>query len=91
MSHLDVDVIDFLLLTVYPVAGLFVVEMIFRAIRRPSSIKLVVQGFVCAGFAIAYVTLIIAHWLTAIVLFALALALFYQARRARLDPSKSAY
>ena len=37
------------------------------------------------GFAIAYVTLITAHWLTAIVLFALAIALFYQARRTKLD------
>ena len=91
MSHLDVDVIDFLLLTIYPAAGLFVIEMIFRVTKFSSWIKLIVQGVMSIGFGIAYVTLITAHWLTAIVLFALAIALFYQARRSKLDPTKSTY
>lgn len=91
MSHLDVDVIDFLLLTIYPAAGLFIIEMVFRITKFSSWIKLTAQGIMSIGFAIAYVTLITAHWLTAIVLFALALALFYQARRTKLDPSKSTY
>ena len=91
MSHLDVDVIDFLLLTIYPAAGLFSIEMVFRIIKFPSWIKLTAQGVMSIGFAIAYVTLITAHWLTAIVLFALAIALFYQARRTKLDPTKSTY
>ena len=91
MSHLDVDVIDFLLLTVYPVIGLFIIEMISRAVKAPSWLKLSIQGVVCVGFAIAYVTLITAHWLTAIVLIALAVALFYQARRSKIDPEKSIY
>ncbi len=91
MSHLDVDVIDFLLLTVYPVIGLFIIEMISRAIKIPSWIKLSLQGFLSVGFAIAYVTMIIAHWLTAIVLAALGIALFYQARRAKIHPEKSIY
>ena len=31
MSHIPgIDVIDFVLLTIYPVAALFIVEMIFR-------------------------------------------------------------
>ena len=91
MSHLDVDVIDFLLLTIYPAAALFIIEMISRAVKSPSWIKLSIQGIVSIGFAIAYVTLITAHWLTSIVLVALAVALFYQARRAKIDPSKSSY
>jgi len=91
MSHLDVDVIDFLLLTIYPVVGLFAIEMVFRVTKFPSWIKLITQGVMSIGFAVAYVTLIIAHWLTAIVLFALAIALFYQARRTKLDPTKSTY
>lgn len=91
MSHLDVDVIDFLLLTIYPVAGLLVVEAAFRAAGFPSWIKLFIQGMVSAGFAVAYVTLITPHWFTTIVLLALAVALLYQARRSRLDPSKSIY
>ncbi len=91
MSHLDVDVIDFLLLTIYPVGGLFIIEMISRAIKISSWLKLSIQGLVSIGFGIAYVTLITAHWLTAIVLFALATALLYQARRAKINPNKSIY
>ena len=91
MSHLDVDVIDFLLLTIYPVIGLFIIEMISRAIKISSWLKLSIQGVVSIGFGVAYVTLITAHWLTAIVLFALAAALLYQARRAKIHPDKSIY
>ena len=91
MSHLDVDVIDFLLLTIYPVIGLFVIEMISRAIKISSWLKLSIQGLLSIVFAIAYVTLITAHWLTSIVLVALGVALFYQARRAKINPEKSIY
>jgi hypothetical protein len=91
MSHLNVDVIDFLLLTIYPVAGLFIVEMISRAIKLKNWIKLMSQAMLSIGFAIAYLTLITAHWLTALVLFALAAALFYQARLSKLKPGRSLY
>ena len=91
MSHLDVDVIDFLLLTIYPVIGIFIIEMISRATKMPKWLKLGIQGLVSIGFAVAYVTMITAHWLTSIVLVALAVALFYQARRAKIDPEKSVY
>ena len=91
MSHLDVDVIDFLLLTVYPVIGLFIIEMISRAMKISSWLKLSSQGFLSIIFAIAYVTMITAHWLTSIVLAALGIALLYQARRAKINPEKSIY
>ena len=91
MSHLDVDVIDFLLLTVYPVIGLFIIDMISRVTKISSWLKLSIQGFLSVGFAIAYVTMITAHWLTSIVLAALGIALFYQARRAKIYPEKSIY
>lgn len=91
MSHLGIDVIDYLLLTIYPVVGLFVVEIICRALKITSWIKLVIQGMLCIGFTIAYVTLIVAHWLTAIVLLALAIALLYQARLAKMKPGQSIY
>ncbi len=91
MSHLDVDVIDFLLLTIYPVIGLFIIEMISRAIKISSWLKLSIQGLLSIGFAIAYVTMITAHWLTSLVLIALAVALFYQARRAKINPESSIY
>ena len=91
MSHLDIDIVDFLLLTIYPVIGLFIIEMISRWLKAPSWLKLTAQGIISVIFAVAYVTLIIAHWLTAIVLFALSIALFYQARRAKIYPDKSIY
>ena len=91
MSHLDVDVIDFLLLTVYPVIGLFIIEMISRGIKISSWLKLSIQGLLSIGFAIAYVTMITAHWLTSLVLVALGVALFYQARRAKINPENSIY
>ncbi len=91
MSHIDVDVIDFLLLTIYPVVALFIIEIISRIVKFASWVKLASQGSASVGFGIAYVTLITAHWLTAIVLFALAIALFYQARLSKLKPGKSVY
>lgn len=91
MSHLGVDVIDYLLLTIYPVVGLFVIEIISWAFKIKSWKKLIIQGCLCIGFTIAYVTLIVAHWLTAIVLLALAIALFYQARLAKIKPGQSVY
>lgn len=91
MSHLNVDVIDFLLLTIYPVVGLFIVEMTFRVIKFKNWLKLTTQAVLSIGFAIAYLTLITAHWLTALVLFALAAALFYQARIAKIKPERSIY
>lgn len=91
MSHLGIDIIDYLLLTIYPVVGLFVIEIISRAFKIKSWVKLVIQGVLCIGFTIAYVTLIVAHWLTAFVLLALAIALLYQARIAKIKPGQSVY
>ena len=91
MSHLDVDIIDFLILTIIPVAVLFVIEMICRAIKTPSWIKLTVQGIMMVVFAIGYMTVITPHVLTALCLLALAGALFYQAKRVKIDPKKSQY
>ena len=91
MSHLGIDVIDYLLLTIYPVVGLFVIEIISRVFKIKSWVKLVIQGVLCIGFTIAYVTLIVAHWLTAFVLLALAIALLYQARIAKIKPGQSVY
>ena len=91
MAHLDVDIIDFLLLTIYPVGALFIIEMIGRVAKISSWIKLVVQGIAMFGFGIAYITLITPHWLTSIVMFALAFVLFYQARRIKIDPTKLKY
>ena len=89
MSHLGVGIEEYILLTIYPVAGLFIAEMVGRAAKAPSWVKLVAQGVICVGFGIAYLTVIVAHWLTSLVLLALAFALFYQARNAKIKPQQS--
>tara|TARA_Y100001949_G_scaffold169232_1_gene168939 strand:- start:1082 stop:1357 length:276 start_codon:yes stop_codon:yes gene_type:complete len=91
MSHIDVDIIDFLILTIIPVVVLFVIEMICRAIKIVSWIKLTIQGIMMVVFAVGYMTVITPHVLTAICLLALAGALFYQARRSKIDPKKTSY
>ena len=110
MSHAgSVDIIDFVLLTIYPVGALFFIEIISRMVNRtrtviPSWTKLSVQGIVMIGFAVAYTVFISLlttssdpeiyaepHWLSAFVLLALAVTLFYQARRSKQDPKKSDY
>lgn len=93
LSHTGVDVIDFLLFTIYPVIALFVIEGISRIIKIPKWIKLVTQGVVSIGFAIAYLTFPGDQKfpLTAIVLIVLGIAIFYQAKRAKIDPENSNY
>lgn len=94
MSHTGVDVIDFLYYTVYPVIGIFVVEAVCRLIKFPKWIKLWTQAVVSIGFGIYYWFVLPAPQnfpLTGIVLFALAVALIYQGRRAKISPEKSPY
>ena len=61
MSHPgSVDIIDFILLTIYPVGALFIIEILSRIISRtikptPSWIKLSIQGATMVGFTVAYV------------------------------------
>ncbi len=94
MSHTGVDVIDFLFYTIYPVVGIFVVEGISRLVRAPKWAKLWTQAAVSIGFGIYYWFILPAPQnfpLTAMVMFALAIALIYQGRRAKISPDKSPY
>ena len=92
MSHTGVDVIDFLLLATWPAIALLAIEGAWRAIRTPKWTKLIAQAVASVAFAVAYVTALpTPHWLTSVVLVALAAALAYQARRAALDPSRVSY
>ena len=110
MSHAgSVDIIDFVLLTIYPVGALFIIEITTRLVNKnkiviPSWIKLSIQGIVMVAFAVAYTVFISLlttssdpeiyaepHWLSSFVLLALAVTLFYQARRSKQDPRKSDY
>ena len=94
MSHTGVEVFDFLLYTIYPVIGIFLVEVVSRLVKSPKWIKLWVQAIVSIGFGIYYWFILPAPQnfpLTAMVMFALALALIYQGRRAKISPDKSPY
>ena len=93
MSHTNVEVFDFLLFTVYPVIAIFIVEVICRVIKAPKWSKLWTQAIAAIGFGIAYVSFPGDEKfpLTAIVLFALAVALIYQGKRAKVFPDKTTY
>ena len=90
--HNGIDLDVYFLIIIYPVVGLFTIEMICRGIKIiPNWIKLLSQAVMCVGFGIAYITMQVAHWLTAGVLLALAIALFYQAKLSKLNPQKALY
>lgn len=94
MSHTGVDVIDFLLYTIYPVIGIFLVEIISRLVKIPKWLKLWIQAGVAIGFGVYYWFILPAPQnfpLTALVMFVLAVALIYQGRRAKISPDKSPY
>ena len=86
--------VDFLLYTMYPVAAIFAVELASRAARAPKWAKLWAQAAASAGFG-AYYWFVLPEPrnfpLTALVLLALAAALAYQGRRARVSPDMSPY
>jgi hypothetical protein len=89
MSHTGVDVIDFLFYTIYPVIGIFIVEAISRVVKAPKWIKLWVQAAVSIGFGIYYWFILPAP--QNFPMFALAIALIYQGKRAKISPDKSPY
>ena len=92
MGHFGDDIFDFLLPTIYPVIALFIIEIICRATKITSWIKLTTQATAMIVMGIAYVFVLYTQlWFTIIVLLVLAVALFYQARRAKTDPAKTIY
>ena len=104
MSHTGVEVFDFLLFSIFPVIGIFLVEALSRLVKAPKWIKLWIQAVVSIGFAISYglgSLIDIDIWfilspprdfpMTAMVMFALAIALIYQGRLAKISPDKSPY
>ncbi len=89
--HNGVHLGTYFLIILYPVAGLFIIEMICRVAKIQSWIKLLTQAIMCIGFGIAYFSIPVAHWLTGTVLIALAIALFYQAKLSKLNPERALY
>ena len=104
MSHPgSVDIIDFLAFTIYPFIALGVIELISRAIKISSWKKLSVQGIAMITLSVIYVvfpsmlvtqennTHVEPLWMSILVMLALAVTLFYQAKRSKIDPTKTAY
>ena len=80
MSHLNLDILDFILLTIYPVIGLLIIEIISRIIKLRNKIKLLIQAIILTIFGLSYIFLIESHWITAFVLFSLSFVLLYQSK-----------
>ena len=104
MSHPgSVDIIDFLDFTIYPFLALIIIELISRAIKISSWKKLSVQGVSMIILSVIYVvspSMIVTQennihveplWMSILVMLALAVTLFYQARRSKIDPTKAEY
>ena len=104
MSHPgSVEIIDFLAFTIYPFIALAVIELISRAIKIQSWKKLSIQGIVMIILSVIYVifpSMIVTQennthveplWMSILVMLALAVTLFYQARRSKIDPTKVDY
>ena len=104
MSHPgSVDIIDFLAFTIYPFIALGIIELISRGIKLSSWKKLSAQGVAMIILSIIYVVfpaMIVTQennvhveplWMSILVMLALAVTLFFQARRSKLDPTKADY
>ena len=104
MSHPgSVDIIDFLAFTIYPFLALGIIELISRAIKISSWKKLSVQGVSMIILSVIYVvspSMIVTQennthveplWMSIVVMLALAVTLFFQAKRSKLDPTKAEY
>ena len=104
MSHPgSVDIIDFLAFTIYPFIALGIIELVSRGIKLQSWKKLSIQGIAMIILSIIYVAfpaMLVtregnAHveplWMSIVVMLALAVTLFFQARRSKLDPTKAEY
>ena len=104
MSHPgSVDIIDFLAFTIYPFIALGVIELISRAIKIPSWKKLSIQGIIMIVLSVIYVvfpSMVVTQenntpveplWMSVLVMLALAVTLFYQSRRSKIDPTKADY
>ena len=104
MSHPgSVDIIDFLAFTIYPFIALGVIELISRGVKLSSWKKLTTQGITMIILSIIYVVfpaMIVTQennmhveplWMSILVMLALAVTLFYQARRSKIDPTKVDY
>ena len=50
MSHINIDIIDFILLTIYPVIPLLVIELVYKITKMYSRPKLLFQASALINF-----------------------------------------
>ena len=87
----ETDLYVYFEIILYPVVGMLVIEMVGRAVKISNWKKLLIQALMCVGFGIAYLIIQVTNWMTAGVLLALAIALFYQAKLSKFNPQKALY
>ncbi|MGB9003341.1 MAG: hypothetical protein WCC52_06010 [Nitrosotalea sp.] len=87
----ETDLYVYFEIILYPVVGMLVIEMVSRTAKISNWIKLLTQALMCVGFGIAYLIIQVTNWMTAGVLLALAIALFYQAKLSKFNPQKALY
>lgn len=87
----ETDLYVYFEIILYPVVGMLVIEMVGRAVKISNWKKLLIQALMCTGFGIAYLIIQVTNWMTAGVLLALAIALFYQAKLSKFNPQKALY
>lgn len=54
MTHNDVDIVDFVLYTIYPTAAFFVIGFIAKKTNMKQLYTYIAQAAVCFAFSIAY-------------------------------------
>ncbi|MGI0020771.1 MAG: hypothetical protein ACREAY_09910 [Nitrososphaera sp.] len=92
MAHNGVDIVDFVLYTIYPTAAFFAVGFIAKATRMRQLYMYVIQAAICFAFAGAYFVLIPqggAQGL-AIILVMFGALLAFMARKQKVQPEQSA-
>ncbi len=87
----ETDLYVYFEIILYPLVGMLVIEIISRTAKISNWIKLLTQALMCVGFGLAYLVIQVSNWMTAGVLLALAIALFYQAKLSKFNPQKALY
>lgn len=90
MAHNGVDIVDYLLYTVYPTAAFFAVGIIAKKIGMRQIYTYAIQAAVCFAFAVAYFALVPQGGAQgiAIILAMFGALLLFIARKQKLQPEE---
>jgi len=90
LTHNEIDIDQFILLTIYPSIALFGITFFAKKLKLASSIQYCLQAGICIAFAIIYLIMIPnggAQGL-AIVLFLFSIILLLMARKYKIHPEE---